>query len=94
MLIPKVSVLGRFECNIRSKWLSLKANLHGMIFPFDRRMRLLLFASLASHHLQHLTLTLTTASREEEDYYRDAFMAILTNKIEIEKDKAKLQINI
>ena len=30
----------------------------------------------------------------EEDYYWDAFMAILTNKIEIEKNKAKRQIII
>ena len=31
------------------------------------------------------TVCIYTASRKEEDYYWDAFMAILTNKIEIEK---------
>ena len=35
-----------------------------------------------------------TASRKEEDCYWDAFMAILTNKIEFEKHKDKLQIII
>jgi len=38
---------------------------------------------------------LCTASRkEEEEVYFDAFLAILTNKIKIEKQKSKLQINM
>ena len=36
---------------------------------------------------------LYTASRKEKGLYFDAFLAILTNKIKIEKHKYKLQIN-
>ena len=34
---------------------------------------------------------LYTASRKEEEFYFDAFLAILTNKIKIVKHKTKLQ---
>jgi len=37
---------------------------------------------------------LYTASRKEEEVYFDAFLAILTNKIKIEKHKSKTQINM
>jgi len=37
---------------------------------------------------------LYTASRKEEEFYFDAFLAILTNKIKIEKHKSKSQINM
>jgi len=37
---------------------------------------------------------LYTASRKEEEFYFDAFLAILANKIKIEKHKSKSQINV
>ena len=37
---------------------------------------------------------LYTASRKEEEFYFDAFLAFLTNKIKIEKHKSKSQINM
>ena len=37
---------------------------------------------------------LYTASRKEEQFYFDAFLAILTNKIKTEKHKSKSQISI
>ena len=37
---------------------------------------------------------LYTASRKEREFYFDAFLVILTNKIKIEKQKSKSQINI
>ena len=37
---------------------------------------------------------LCTASRKEEEFYFDAFVAFLTNKIKIEKQKSKSQINM
>ena len=36
---------------------------------------------------------LYTASRKEEEFYLDAFLVILTNKIRIVKHKSKSQIN-
>jgi len=42
---------------------------------------------IAKHYLY-------TASRKEEEFYFDAFLAILTNKIKIEKHKSKSQINM
>jgi len=37
---------------------------------------------------------LYTTSRKEEEFYFDAFFAILTNKIKIEEQKSKSQINM
>ena len=37
---------------------------------------------------------LYTASRKEEEFYFDAFLAVLANKIKIKKQKSKSQINI
>ena len=37
---------------------------------------------------------LYTASRKEEEFYFDAFLAVLANKIKIEKHKCKSQINM
>jgi len=34
------------------------------------------------------------SSRKEEEFYFDAFLAMLTNKIKIEKHKSKSQINM
>ena len=35
-----------------------------------------------------------TASRNEEDYFLDAFLAILNNKIQIETSRAKVQVKL
>ena len=35
-----------------------------------------------------------TASKNEEDYFLDAFLAILKNKIEIETSRAKVQVKL
>jgi len=37
---------------------------------------------------------LYTALRKEEEFHFDAFLAMLTNKIKIEKHKSKSQINM
>ena len=37
---------------------------------------------------------LYTASRKEEEFYFDALLAFLTNKIKIGKHKSKSQINV
>ena len=37
---------------------------------------------------------LYTASRKEQEFYFDAFLEFLTNKIKIEKYKSKSQINM
>jgi len=37
---------------------------------------------------------LYTASRKEQEFYFEAFLAILTNEIKIEKHKSKSQINM
>ena len=61
--------------------------IYGVTTNFPLRLGLNLCLIIAKHYIY-------TASRKEEDYYWDAFMAILTNKLEIEKHKAKLQITI
>ena len=61
--------------------------IYGVTTNFPLRLGLNLCLIIAKQYIY-------TASRKEEDYYWDAFMAILTNKIEIEKHKAKLQIII
>ena len=35
-----------------------------------------------------------TASKNEEDYFFDAFLSILKNKIQIETSKAKVQVKL
>jgi len=58
---------------------------------------------VTDHFARHLGLNLCliiakyylyTASRKEEEFYFDALLAILTNKIKIEKQKSKSQINM
>ena len=61
--------------------------IYGVTTNFPLRLGLNLCLIIAKHYRY-------TASRKEEDYYWGAFMAILTNKLEIEKHKAKLQITI
>ena len=61
--------------------------IYGVTTNFPLRLGLNLCLIIAKQYIY-------TASQKEEDYYWDAFMAILTNKIEIEKHKAKLQIII
>ena len=53
---------------------------------FARHLGLKLCMIIAKYYLY-------TASRKEEEFYFDAFLAFLTNKIEIEKHKPKSQIN-
>jgi len=53
---------------------------------FARHLGLNLCMIIAKYNLY-------TASRKEEFYF-DAFLAILTNKIKIEKHKSKSQINM
>jgi len=55
--------------------------------------------NLARHHGLNLCIIIAkyylyTASRKEEEFYFDAFLAMLTNKIKIEKHKSKSQINV
>jgi len=53
---------------------------------FARRLGLNLCIIIAKYYLY-------TTSRKEEFYF-DAFLAMLTNKIKIEKHKSKSQINL
>ena len=54
---------------------------------FARHLGLNLCIIIAKNYLY-------TASRKEEEFYFDAFLAMLTNKIKIEKHKSKSQINM
>jgi len=54
---------------------------------FARHLGLNLCIIIAKYYLY-------TASRREEEFYFDAFLAMLTNKIKIEKHKSKSQINM
>ena len=53
---------------------------------FARHLGLNLGMIIAKYYLY-------TASRKEEEFYFDSFLAFLTNKIKIDKHKSKLQIN-
>ena len=61
--------------------------IYGVINNFARHLGLNLFVIIAKYYLY-------TASRKEEEFYFNAFLAILTNKIKIEKHKSKSQINM
>jgi len=54
---------------------------------FARHLGLNLCIIIAKYYLY-------TTSRKEEEFYFDAFLAMLTNKIKIEKHKSKSQINM
>ena len=51
---------------------------------------------VTEHFPRHLGLNLcmVMAPRKEEEFYFDIFLAMLTNKIEIEKHKSRSQINM
>ena len=59
--------------------------IYGVIDNFARYPGLNLCIIIAKYYLY-------TASRKEEEFYLDAFMAFLANKIKIEKHKSKSQI--
>ena len=71
----------QYEINLDKTYI-----IYGVTTNFSLRLGLNLCLIIAKQYIY-------TASRKE-DYYWDAFMAILTNKIEIEKHKAKQQIII
>jgi len=61
--------------------------IYGATDNFARHLSLNLCIIIAKYYLY-------TASRKEEEFYFDAFLVMLTNKIKIEKHKSKLQINM
>ena len=61
--------------------------IYGVIDNFARYPGLNLCIIIAKYYLY-------TASRKEEEFYFDAFLEFLTNKIKIEKYKSKSQINM
>ena len=61
--------------------------IYGVIDNFARYPGLNLCIIIAKYYLY-------TASRKEEEFYLDAFMAFLANKIKIEKHKSKSQIKV
>ena len=61
--------------------------IYGVTDNFARYLGLNLCIIIAKYYLY-------TASRKEEEFYFDAFIAFLVNKIKIEKHKSKSQINM
>jgi len=61
--------------------------IYGVTDNFARHLGLNLCIIIAKYYLY-------TTSRKEEEFYFDAFLAMLTNKIKIEKHKSKSQINM
>ena len=61
--------------------------IYGVTDNFARPLGLNLCVVIAKYYLY-------TASRKEEEFYLDAFLAFLTNKIKLEKHKSKSQINM
>jgi len=61
--------------------------IYGVTDNFARHLGLNLSLIIAKYYLY-------TAPRKEEEFYFDAFLAILTNKIKIERHKSKSQINM
>ena len=61
--------------------------IYGVTDNFARHLGLNLCMIIAKYYLY-------TASRKEEEFYFDVFLAFLTNKIKIEKHKSKSQINM
>jgi len=61
--------------------------MYGVTDNFVRHLGLNLCMIIANYYL-------STASRKEEEFYFDAFLAVLTHKIKIEKHKSKSQINM
>ena len=60
---------------------------YGVADNFARHLGLNLCMIIAKYYLY-------TASRKEEEFYFDAFIAFLTNETKIEKHKSKSQINM
>ena len=61
--------------------------IYGVANDFSRRLGLNLCLIIAKHYIY-------TASRKEEEYYWEAFMAVLESKIQIEMHKSKKQIQL
>jgi len=61
--------------------------IYGVTNDFSRRLGLNLCLIIAKHYIY-------TASRKEEEYYWEAFMAILASKLQIQKHKSKKQIKL
>jgi len=61
--------------------------IYGVTDNFARHLGLNVCMIIAKYYLY-------TTSRKEEEFYFDAFFAILTNKIKIEEQKSKSQINM
>ena len=61
--------------------------IYGVTNDFSRRLGLNLCLIIAKHYIY-------TASRKEEEYYWEVFVAILASKLQIEKHKSKKQIKL
>ena len=62
--------------------------IYGVTNGFSRRLGLNLCLIIAKHYIY------TAFREEEEEYYWEAFMAILASKLQIEKHKSKKQIKL
>ena len=72
-----------------SEQITLDENMiiYGVTNDFSRRLGLNLCMIITKHYIY-------TASRKEEEYYWEVFVAILANKLQIEKHKSKKQIKL
>jgi len=78
---------GTPKTEIRSLSIKINEIIYVVTDNFARHLGLNLCMIIAKHYLY-------TAPRKDEEFYFDAFLAILTNKIKIEKHKSKSQINM
>ena len=78
---------GAKKTTLRSRFLIEAQTLYGITDTVPQCLGLNLCLIIAKYCIY-------TASKNEEDYFFDAFLSILKNKIQIETSKAKVQVKL